>query len=135
MALAVNKIGSETFLYFVGTPRLYRPRVERLAFPGSDGAVFRRVGYESGQFQLRSCKDVLDMSAATAKLNDYKAMIATAIYQLVWRNIDYDAQNLRVAVLDVEPTDVAPVLQWAGAASNTNKAKVEVVWTLEFRKI
>lgn len=131
MSLKVNSLSTFTFLYFNGVPATWRQRVERIEIPGRKGSFLRSLGKTSGPWTIETCKDVLDIDAGIALLKQYAALVGTNGHTLIWRGHDYSTDNLLAKVLDVQG-ESSSVVQWSGAASSTNKAKLVASWTLEW---
>lgn len=130
-----NSIGPETFICFYGEPPAYQETIERLAFPGEDGARYRKLGKASGPFMLQSCVDVLDIPAGRDKLADYAALVGAAEQHLVWRGRDFDDENLKVVVMAVKQVQLKVAGAICGGLASGSTAILRVDWSLEFRKV
>lgn len=132
--MALNEISTFTVLEWRGEVPAYADRIERLEWAGVDGARYRRLGKVGGPFQLVSIVDTATITTGRALLNSYASLKTAGLVVLKYRGVDFNAlESLKVVVIDVVQQALHPVLQWSGALDDSSKARLEAVWTLEFR--
>lgn len=133
--MATNSIGSLDFICFYGEPPVYQEQIERLEYPGADGARYRKTGKAGGPFTLESCVDVLDIEDGRVTMGAYAALVGAGDQNLVWRNRHFIDENLKVVVLGVRQKELRVVGAFAGALDPASTARLRAEWTLDFRKV
>lgn len=142
----VHSIGDDTlplnegttwfkFVSMNGVVPTPQERIERVLIPGVPYQTYRHQNTSSGEpFVLRTVRDVEDIDAGRALLKNYVTLKTTG-QKLIKDDYNYETEDsLLVFVLDVIFVRLHAVT-WCNAFDDTNEARLEVDWQLEFRDV
>jgi hypothetical protein len=133
MPILTNSIGIYTFVALSGEPITPVERVEVLTWPGIDYQRYRRSGKGSAPFSMISVVNVLDVDEGRLVLANYAGLATAGLQKLVYRDHDFDTDNLRAQVLNVRQLELTNIVQWCGSFDDTDKAKLVAEWTLSLK--
>lgn len=127
----LNAIGTFYFRNFFGSPpELPSQMLQTLDYPGIDWHAWRMIGQRSPVWEIESIVDVPNGGTGRALFAGYKATIGNGSYQMVWNNLDLDADGYRVVVLNVAILQLVARIAICGGLNPPSLIDLHCKWQL-----
>ena len=129
-------LGSLNFRLWVGQPpEAIKQTVQVLEHPGVDYEAYRWIGKRSGSFERSSRADFDTEANARTAFASYVAAIETGPHQLVFNDLDFDGENVRVIVETVRIVYLRQDVLICGATTDGNTWDMECRWRMRLTPI
>ena len=129
--MATNSIGDFEFVALTGQPgRADDEQVVVKSRPGVDGGVLWLKGQRGRPFTFRSAVDAPTFGYARWLYGQYLTLKDHDPVPLVWGGINMEQEGYRVAVVEVSPVQVGPMMASAGGINPPSYGWAEFDWTL-----
>ena len=130
--MATSMIGPYTFISMSRCPSSPNQRLALETRAGVNGTAIWKVVAGGHAFQVRTVVDALTFDAAVSTFRAYETLIGSGALPII-----YGGQSMPylVAVLHVEPDDVAATAIGVGGRLGNSQGIVRATWTLQPWKV
>ena len=126
--MPASRIGPYTFISMSRCPSSPNQRLSTETRAGVNGTAIWRVGTGGQPFQVRTVADALTFGAAVTLFRSYETLIGSGALPIIYGG---ESMPYLVAVLSVEPDDVAATAIGVGGLLGTSTGIVRATWTLQ----
>lgn len=127
-----NSIGPHRFRNFIGNapqPGRINETIEKIDVPGVDYSLLRKKGFRSPEYTVDSIVDCPSWIVARFEYYTYTTDIGAAPSKLIFAGYDYDTEQIRFAVTQVELLEIKRRLFISGALYPGNTYDLRARWS------